>query len=244
LDTEEEEEGVRSCFGSFSSSPRLLVYQTTIIDRSTEDLSTTTFGDGYHATTRTSQVNTSISVDFGYFQAEVFQAVFRQGEIPEQTSMSSNTGGEVVYPFTNIPSPSLRPSSGFSERAAAGIGVGAALGVLSLSSFGFFLYRRRSRLQKRQQQGTIEEPSDEYRAELHNEHKVEMHDETVAAKELDTPDKLDCVVIDSAEPVELDVPVEVEVPEKMETPEGMDAPAELDTEERLDLAGEILKEQP
>ena len=183
------------------------------------------------------------------FTASAFNVVFRQGEIP-QTSMSDNTGAGPVNSSTSIPSSDPRSSSGFSGRAAAGIGVGAALGMLLLSSFGFFLYHRRSRRQKPQQQGTMEEPSDEYRAELHSEHKLEIHDGTVAASELNTPHKLYCVATDSVEPVEADTPekvdvhVELDVPLELDAPEGLNATAELSGEERLENAGEILKERP
>lgn len=203
-------------------------------------------------------VSTNVFVDYGMFTASAFNAVFREGEIP-QTSMSDDTGAGPINSSTSIPSSGPRPFSGFPGRAAAGIGVGVALGILSLSSFGFFLYHRRSRRQNRQQQqGTMEEPSDGYRAELHNEHKLEIQDGTVAARELDTPHKLDCVVTDSVEPVEVDAPeqvdvhveadddapVEVDVPLDVDAPEGMDAPAELDAEEQLENAGEKLKERP
>jgi hypothetical protein len=187
-----------------------------------------------------------VFVDYGIFTASAFNAVFREGEIP-QTSMSDDTGAGPINSSTSIPSSGPRPFSGFSGRAAAGIGVGVALGILSLSSFGFFLSYRRSRRQKRQQQqGTMEEPSDEYRAELHNEHKLEIHDGTVAARELDTPHKLDRVVTDSVEPVEMDTPeqVDVHVEADDDAPVEADAPAELDAEEQLENAGEKLKERP
>jgi hypothetical protein len=195
-----------------------------------------------------SDVSTNIFVEYGMFTARAFNAVFRQGEIP-QTLMSDNTGGipqtsdnteaGPVKSSASIPSSGPQPFGGVSERTAAGIGIGAALGVLSLSGFGFLLCHRRSRRRKRQQQATIEEPSDELRTELHNDHKVEMYDETVAARELDTPHKLDCVVIDSAEPVELDVPVEVEVPEKVDTPEGVEVPERLEVLEEVDAPVEL-----
>ena len=212
------------CGGEVLSSSMLLVYETTF----TDEFKTYTLE-------RTSETTISTFVDFGFLIALPFSASFRQEELP-QTSMSSNTGGGPVHSSTTIPYSGPNPSIGLSERAVAGIGVGAALGVLSLSGFGFLLCHRRSRRRKCQQQGTLE-PSDECIAELHNEHKVEMHDETVAAKELDTPHKLDYVVMDSVEPVELDAL------ETVDTPEELDAPDHRE-EDQLEHAGDILEELP
>ena len=154
--------------------------------------------------------------------------------------MSSSTGGRLVHSYTDSHSytfgasnpDDLPPSSGLSKRVAAGIGVGAGLGMLSLSAFGFFLYHRRLRRQKRPQQDAIEEPSNEYRAELQHEHRVELQDDTVAARELETPGKVVCEVDNSASAVEMNALVEGE------TPAEVDAPAELDTPVKLDVPAE------
>lgn len=208
------------CGGEVLSSSMLLVYETTF----TDEFKTYTLE-------RTSETTISTFVDFGFLIALPFSASFRQEELP-QTSMSSNTGGGPVHSSTTIPYSGPNPSIGLSERAVAGIGVGAALGVLSLSGFGFLLCHRRSRRRKCQQQGTLE-PSDECIAELHNEHKVEMHDETVAAKEMDTPDKAVCVVGNSASPGEMDAPAEVDASVELDTHVKLDVPVEMDAPDRL-----------
>jgi hypothetical protein len=65
-----------------------------------------------------------------------------------------------------------------------------------------------------------------------------MYDDTVAARELDTPHELDCVMIDSAEAVELNAPVEsdafVEVAH-----EKLDVPVEPDAHEEVDASAEL-----
>jgi hypothetical protein len=87
-------------------------------------------------------INTTTSVSYGQFQVYPFTAVFEQGELP-QTSTSSNTGGGITHPPTNIPSSDQPPSSGLPKRAAAALGIGTGVGMLLLSDFGFFLYNRR-----------------------------------------------------------------------------------------------------
>lgn len=231
------------CHGSFLSKAISIAYQSSsIVTVHYDDITgeSTTESAIY-------DVSTDTYVKYGTWRARPFLAVFKQEEIPN--SISSNTGDGLVHSSTGSDSDpidmnhGLLPSSGLSIRVVAGIGVGAGLGMLFLSALGFFLYHRRSRRQKHQQRGTIEEPSNEYKSELHHEHRVELQDETVPAGELDTPDKAVCVIDNSASPVEMDAPGELTSPRELDVPKELDALEEPNAPEKPDkLDGPDLRE--
>lgn len=67
---------------------------------------------------------------------------------------------------------------------------------------------------------------------------METYDDTAAARELDTPHELDCVMIDSAEAVELDAPVESDALVEV-AHEKLDVPVEPDVHEEVDASAEL-----
>lgn len=141
----------------------------------------------------------------GTLSASPFGVHFKQEELT-QTSANATSGGTSSGTGNSTSPDDVLSSSALSTRAKAGIGVGATFGVLLLVALGFFLYHRRVRRQKHQEQGvTPDWLSNEHKAELHLEtYKAELRNGTVQLKELSATQKVSYLEVNPTAPAELE----------------------------------------